>query len=111
MNKPKLCECQLEKLENAYWKHVEECSVMDCVAEGNQILVQKCTCLPKPRAKVGDIVLADRNHPKELQVTLYYWTTIDGISGYIYNAEYYGSDLEFSDRGIIKNLTTNVSYE
>lgn len=43
----KLCPCQLEKLEKKYWEHVSECSLMDCVAEGNVILIQKCICRKK----------------------------------------------------------------
>lgn len=43
----KLCQCRLEKLEKKYWEHVEECSLMDCVAEGNMILIQDCVCEKK----------------------------------------------------------------
>lgn len=44
---PKLCQCRLEKLEKKYWEHVAECSLMDCVAEGNMILIQDCVCEKK----------------------------------------------------------------
>ena len=43
----KLCQCRLEKLEKKYWEHVAECSLMDCVAEGNMILIQDCVCEKK----------------------------------------------------------------
>lgn len=62
----KLCQCRLEKLEKKYWEHVEECSLMDCVAEGNMILIQDCVCEKKEekylslkdleKLNVGDVV-------------------------------------------------------
>lgn len=45
----KLCQCKLEKLEKRYWKHVEECTLMDCVYEGNMILIQDCVCEKKEK--------------------------------------------------------------
>lgn len=60
----------------------------------------------EPRAKIGDVVMLMfiASPPEEVKVT-------EASESGIYHCLLEGRDCIFQDKDILKNLTTNVSYE
>ena len=60
----------------------------------------------EPRAKIGDVVLLQfiASPPEEVKIT-------EAFESGIYHCLLDGYDCVFQDKDILKNLTTNISYE